>query len=280
MTTTLRPSGPEEHTADGARSRTYAVCDNARAVGTLRLSVDTRYGLRTGRIAELAVDPPERRRGRAAIALLAAEEVLQGWGCARVAATVPADAEGASVLAGALGYVERNRTLTKPLTHPVDDPAPAPGTLRPLAEQDFAAWRERDGRRQVAALTDRGVPADRAGTLLADELRALLPDGPATTGMLLRVLVHDGADVGTLWLSPSASPRPAADAWVWGVEVHDAYRRHGHGRTLMRAAERASHDAGASALGLNVHVDNAPARRLYESLGYRAAEHHLEKRLL
>ncbi|MGW7354924.1 GNAT family N-acetyltransferase [Streptomyces sp. NPDC054784] len=277
MTTTLRPSGPEEHTADGARSRTYAVCDNARAVGTLRLSVDTRYGLCTGRIAELAVDPPERRRGRAAIALLAAEEVLRGWGCARVAATVPADAEGASGLAAALGYVERNRTMTRHLT---DDPEPGPGTLRPLADADFAAWRERDGRRQVEALTDRGVPADRAVELLDAELRALLPDGPATPGMLLRVLVHDGADVGTLWLSPSASPRPGADAWVWGVEVHDAYRRRGHGRTLMRAAERAARDAGASALGLNVHADNAPARRLYESLGYRAAEHHLEKRLL
>lgn len=277
MTTTLRPSGPEERTADGTRSRAYAICDNARTVGTVQLATDVRYGPSAGRVAGLSVELPERRRGRATVAMLAAEEVLRGWGCDRIAICVPATAEGALDLATALGYTERNRMMIKPLTG--EPRLPAGSSTRPLTHADFAEWSERDGERQADVLLARGVPAAQVAARTARDQAALLPDGPRTAGMHMRALVHDGADVGILWLCLSGAPGAGADTWVYGVEVEESRRGRGHGRTLMLAAERACLGAGARSLGLNVYVANAPALRLYESLGYRTAEHHLSKHL-
>jgi ribosomal protein S18 acetylase RimI-like enzyme len=97
---------------------------------------------------------------------------------------------------------------------------------------------------------------------------------------VLRVLVHEGADVGTVWIDVERSPRTDADSYVYEVEVDEDRRGLGHGRTLMLIAERECLAAGAHVLGLNVYAHNTPALRLYSSLGYRTAELHLYKRLL
>lgn len=128
MTTTLRPDGPELRAADGGRSRAYTVCVNSRPVGGVELRVDPKLGPSVGRIEALAVQEPDRRRGRGAVAALAAEEVLRLWGCARVEASVPAEAEYALRLAVSLGYLERNRHMLKDLD---SRPAPAAAGQRP-----------------------------------------------------------------------------------------------------------------------------------------------------
>ncbi|MER7400105.1 GNAT family N-acetyltransferase, partial [Streptomyces sp. NPDC000151] len=58
MTTTLRPTGPEERQEGGVRARTYDVCVNSRPVGRLRLATDPRAALPTGRLADLWIDEP------------------------------------------------------------------------------------------------------------------------------------------------------------------------------------------------------------------------------
>lgn len=281
MTTTLRPSGPEERTRDG-RTRPYDICVNARPVGSVLLSTDERPGPRTGLIGRLAVDPADRRRGRGTVALLAAEEVLRGWGCVQSLIYVPAASAGGLALAHALGYRERNRGMVKQLAWPdgAAAPGPPPGsTVRTMTAADFAAWRERDGERQVELHTARGVPQRDAHELAVHAHRTMLPDGPGTPGMVMRVLTRDGTDVGTVWLRVDGAPRPGAEGWVYAVEVEEAVRGRGHGRALMLLAEREAHAAGLRLLGLNVYLDNAPALKLYESLGYRPLEHHLHKAL-
>ncbi|SCE33345.1 hypothetical protein GA0115246_114671, partial [Streptomyces sp. SolWspMP-sol7th] len=81
MTTTLRPTEPLQHDPGGARHRAYEIRVNSRPVGGLVLSARPEYGL--GSIVGLRVAEPDRGRGRAAVAVLAAEEVLRGWGCRR-----------------------------------------------------------------------------------------------------------------------------------------------------------------------------------------------------
>ncbi|GAA2437442.1 GNAT family N-acetyltransferase [Streptomyces macrosporus] len=276
MTTTLRPTGPERRAEDGARSRAYDIRVNGRPVGRVRLAADERFGPSVGRIEEIVVDEPDRRRGRATVAALAAEEVLRGWGCRRVEASVPADAGPALRLAAALGYAEHNRTMGKELSEP---PAlPAGSVVRPVEAAEYPAWLE--ARRAGAARfwTDLGLPPEEAGRRAGEAHAALLPRGPGTAGAVLRVLVHRDTDVGTLWLALSGPPASAAH--VFDVEVAPAHRGRGHGRTLMLAAERECLAAGRRTLGLNVCTDNVPALRLYESLGYRATVHHLHKPLL
>lgn len=290
MTTTLRPAGPEEHReAAGARgapsSRSYDICDNGRRVGAVEAGVHDRFGVRTGRIAGLAVDAADRRRGRATVAVLAAEEVLRGWGCRRVTAAVPAAAGPALRLAAALGYTEHSRHLLKELVPPgphgaAGGPAAADGgVLHPMTDDHYGDWLSRDRAQLASGMTAEGVPPGQAAEAAEHAQRALLPDGPATPGMGLYRLLHRHTDVGTLWLRLDGAPRPDADAWVYAVEVFERHRGHGHGRTLMRAAEKVCHAAGARTLGLNVHIGNSAARALYDALGYRPVEYLLGKPL-
>ncbi|GAA2394612.1 GNAT family N-acetyltransferase [Streptomyces glaucosporus] len=276
MTTTLRPTGPERRAEDGARSRSYDICVNGRPVGGVRLATDGRFGPSAGRIEELAVHGPDRRRGRGTVAALASEEVLRGWGCRRVEASVPADAVPALRLAAALGYTERNRNMAKELS---ELPAlPAGSELRPLGAAEYPQWLESRRAGYARAWEEQGVPPGEAGRRSEADHAELLPDGPGTAGTALRVLVHDGVDVGTLWVAHTG-PRWEG-GWVLDVEVAPEHRGRGHGRTLMLAAERECLAAGVRTLGLNVFTANTPALRLYESLGYRPTVHHLYKPLL
>jgi ribosomal protein S18 acetylase RimI-like enzyme len=279
VTTTLRPAEPERRGPDGARSRRYLVCVNSRPVGSVLLATDRRRGPSDGRIKWLGIDEPDRRRGRATVAALAAEEVLRSWGCRRVQAAIPAEETAALHLAAILGYTERNRSMAKEPAGPPPE-LPEGSSVRPMTAAEYEAWRPHVQRQEVGYWTDRGMAHDRAVAMVAAEHRERLPDGHATAGTALLVLSHGGADVGRLWLRPRDPAKPETGAWVSRVEVDEAHRGRGHGRTLMLAAERECHAAGVRTLGLNVRTDNAPAVRLYESLGYRVTAHHLAKPLL
>ena len=109
------------------------------------------------------------------------------------------------------------------------------------------------------------------------EFEQLLPDGLATPGQLL-FTAYDGDDaVGLLWLSLPAEARPAA--WVFDVWVEPAARDRGYGRAIMLAGERELVKHGVGELALNVFGDNARARHLYESLGYRVTAQQMSKSL-
>lgn len=128
MTTTLRPTEPLQREADGTRSRRYQVCVNSRPVGVIHLGTSPDFGDSVARILDLRIDEPDRRRGRGTVAALAAEEVVRGWSCTRIEASVPAEAEAALKVATALGYVVRHRHMEKPLGDtPPELPAGAGG---------------------------------------------------------------------------------------------------------------------------------------------------------
>ncbi|MGK5630479.1 GNAT family N-acetyltransferase [Streptomyces sp. URMC 123] len=301
MTTTLRPVGPERIASDGARARDFEVCVNGRAAGRIELGTDHRFGPAVGRVRALTVDEPDRRRGRGTVAALAGEEVLRGWGCERIEVSVPAAATAARGLFAALGYVERNRNLAKDVEgaangeratnvehaanaaeRPAGEPLalPAGSTVRPMREAEYGPWLENARRAYASTWAERGVPEEQARALSEADHAELLPDGLRTEGAVLRVLVHEGADVGSLWLSLAPPPGAMVDAYVFDVRVAPEHRGRGHGRTLMRVAEDVCRAAGAARLGLNVFADNTPALRLYESLGYEPVRHHLWKPLI
>lgn len=282
MTTTLRPSSAEQRFADGRRSRAYDIRVGDRTVGSLRLRTETEPGGQAavpapvGRVEGLTVDLAERRRGRGAVAVLTAEEVLRGWGCTRVWAAIPGTAQEALGLASALGYRETNCHLTKILR---DAPPLPPGSEgRPLVESEMADFIETTHELFVRSCVAQGLDEGFAETKSREAFAELLPEGAATTGAALRVLTHEGEPVGTLWLSLA---RPETEgAFVYGVRVDEEYRGRGHGRTLMLLAERASIAAGAPTLELNVFANNIAARTLYASLGYETKLLHFNKPLL
>lgn len=275
MTTTLRPTGPLQQSADGTLSRTYEVCVNSRPVGAVRVATAPGFGRAVGTISDLRVDDADRGRGRGTVAALAAEEVLRGWRCGLVRVSVPASAAVALRLATALGYAERGRTMTRDLPEGAVPAEPEAGTaVRPMRDEEYEPWWTAAEDAYVRVWGERGIAADVARAKARADRARLLPDGLASRGTRLYAAeAEDGTPVGHLWLGLG----PAA--YVWDVEVAEGRRGEGHGRVLMRHAERIAREAGADTISLHVFSDNTPALRLYESLGYRTTHVQFDKRL-
>lgn len=279
MTTTLRPTGPLQKTDDGMSSRTYEVCDNSRPVGAIELGMDSAFGTPAGVLSRLRIDEAQRRRGRGTIAALAAEEVLRGWGCGQVIASIPADAGGALPLLASLGYTERSRNMLKDLAR--EQPALPPGLVgRRMDETEYALWEEHsfDGFRQ--SWIDRGLPPDQASAKTESSRLENLPNGRATPGVSIDVLVHDGDVVGHVWVSTREIAPGVVGAFVYDVEVDESHRGKGYGRALMLHAERIAHGMETGVLGLHVFTGNTAAIGLYESLGYATTHRNVFKALL
>ncbi|MFF2652398.1 GNAT family N-acetyltransferase [Streptomyces sp. NPDC058045] len=274
MTTTLRPTEPLQRSADGQLSRHYQVCVNSRPVGAANLSTHPDFGPEVARLDGLRIAERERRRGRGTVAVLAAEEVARGWGCRRIEASIPAEAEPALRLAAALGYLERNRGMSKPL------PGPAPAlpegtTARPMTPAEFGPWQETERAEYAQDWISRGVSAETAHRKARQDHEQFLPHGLDTEDALISVLEHRGEPVGTLWLRLRRE-----DAFVLNVEVAASRRGEGHGRSLLRLAEAQTLAADRDRIGLNVFTANTPALRLYQSLGYHPTRHHYTKDLI
>lgn len=80
-----------------------------------------------------------------------------------------------------------------------------------------------------------------------------------------------GAGVGFVHLYPVYSSLRMRPAWI----LNDLFVEPGHrgqhiARRLMDSARAMAEETGASSITLETAPDNATARRLYESLGYRA----------
>ncbi|MFK0220467.1 GNAT family N-acetyltransferase [Streptomyces vinaceus] len=274
MTTTLRPSGPLQQSTGGARSRPYEIRVNSRRVGALVVASDTPFGPTVGEIRDLAVDEGDRRRGRATVGALAAEEVLRGWGCRRVRVSVPAASAGGLRMARALGYTEYSRNMAKDL--PAEPPELRAGVVgRPMTEAEYEVWLVGAIEGYAADWTSRGMSQEAArAKSVADHERAL-PHGLATEGATLSVLEADGVPVGRVWSAPHGE-----GSYVFDVAVAEEHRGRGYGRDLMLLAERTALAGGHRVLGLQVFAGNTPARRLYDSLGYRTTNVNYAKDLL
>ncbi|AXG76910.1 GNAT family N-acetyltransferase [Streptomyces paludis] len=279
MTTTLRPTGPLQQTRDGGTSRSYEICVNSRPVGAIGLATDAAFGHTAGILDGLRVDEPDRRRGRATVAVLAAEEVLRGWGCEQVMASVPPDATAALSLLDSLGYTERSRNMDK--EPPSAPPAlPAGVEARPMTGAEYDVWLAAAVDSFAQIWIDRGTEPAAARAKSELSHRQNLPEGLATPDTAFHVLLHEGSAVGHVWTGRREIRPGEWAAYVYDVEVAENRRGRGFGRALMLVAERVALESGSALLGLHVFADNTPAVRLYESLGYRTTSRNFAKRLL
>ena len=152
-------------------------------------------------------------------------------------------------------------------------------TLRPMTASEYDAWidlaLQAYAEERAAAV---GIPLDVSVTRARAQLAGLLPEGHATPGMSLLVIVDaDGNDVGYLWLG--ADPDRADTSFVWDIAIDAKFRGAGLGRAAMIAAEGIARRAGHTSMSLNVFGPNTVARGLYDSLGYRATSVQIVKSL-
>jgi ribosomal protein S18 acetylase RimI-like enzyme len=122
-------------------------------------------------------------------------------------------------------------------------------------------------------------PAD-ARTSTEQTISKVFPDGVATPGMLFFAGDVAGESVGWVWAALPEAPERPETAHIYSLYVHQAYRRRGFGRALMRAIEAELARRGVPRVALNVFGHNKEAIALYEGLGYEPASLTMSKPLI
>jgi mycothiol synthase len=141
-------------------------------------------------------------------------------------------------------------------------------TLADMSDADFA-------RRRAGLVADTAAAVARAEGRHEAEAEAQaersvaghLPQGPRTTGQLLRRAVVDGREVGWIWVSMPGTMVPSM-AWISDLTVDPEFRRRGYAAQIVTAAERELVERGIPRVGLNVFGGNDTAQRVYLRLGY------------
>jgi ribosomal protein S18 acetylase RimI-like enzyme len=86
------------------------------------------------------------------------------------------------------------------------------------------------------------------------------------------VVVFNGFPIGQVALHWDGKPAHPGVPDIQSLRVMDLFRGLGIGSKLIEACELEASRRTCGKIGLAVALDNAPARRLYERLGYRAHE--------
>ena len=149
--------------------------------------------------------------------------------------------------------------------------------LRVLTDEEFAAYRERSVPLYAEELARARDMDQRAALRHAEETFPADLAAVTETGQWIFRAVHDGVDVGWLWLGPP--PFGGSGLFVFDIEVDEEHRGEGLGRAIMLAAEQVVSESGYDRLGLNVFGWNHRAESLYRSLGYEVTSTQMRKLL-
>lgn len=149
--------------------------------------------------------------------------------------------------------------------------------IRLMEDAAIGRWLDRVRAAYVVDLVSSGIGEAEASRTATEQEAAAFPDGRPANGHVVFSVVVDDDEVGDLWIGPRA-PDDDDHWWVWDIENDEAWRGRGIGGAAMELAEREARNRGCVEIGLSVIADN-PARRMYESLGYREASIRMRKPL-
>jgi ribosomal protein S18 acetylase RimI-like enzyme len=143
-------------------------------------------------------------------------------------------------------------------------------TLDPMTETEYGAFVET----AVPEFAQQKVASgewteEEALELSREDHERLLPDGLKSPNQHL-FTVRDAASgeaVATLWLA-LRTKADRIEGYIYDINVREALRGRGYGRATMLAAIEEARELGAETVGLHVFGHNAPARALYQSLGF------------
>ena len=137
--------------------------------------------------------------------------------------------------------------------------------MREYAQDKVRAgvWSPEEAQRRAAADTD-----------------GLLAQGTNTEGHYLYLLRDRsaGEEVGVVWLAVQDTDA-GRSVWVYDIQIHEPFRRRGHGTEALRSVEKRAAELGAQKVELHVFGHNPGARVLYERSGFVTTSVVMSKRL-
>ncbi|WEZ84072.1 GNAT family N-acetyltransferase [Rhizobium sp. 32-5/1] len=159
----------------------------------------------------------------------------------------------------------------------MDDTA-ATLVLRPMGEAEFAtylAYFVPDYAAEIAG--NYGIPDGEAFARASREVAEDLPDGPRTVGEVLLCLVN-GQDmpVGYIWYRPDIAAR---SAFISDFHILAAHQGQGYGKRALDLLEARLASEGITEIRLRVASDNARAKHVYETSGFRITGINMSKRI-
>ena len=140
----------------------------------------------------------------------------------------------------------------------------------PMTEDELAAYRDGAVATYARSREEAGESPALARATSEASFAELLPDGRPGEGQHLFTVRTGGERADLLWVCE----RWPAQAFVYDVEIDEAFRGRGLGAAAMVHAARWTRERGLAWLGLNVFGPNVHARDLYERLGYAVEEEH------
>ena len=112
------------------------------------------------------------------------------------------------------------------------------------------------------------------------EMQRHLPQGLATPDHhLFEIVATEGCvTVGYLWFAVEER-HGLRGAFIYDVEVKEAFRRQGHARRALQDLEKIVAGLGLTSIGLHVFAQNAGAQALYRELGFAVTGLNMRKPL-
>ena len=112
------------------------------------------------------------------------------------------------------------------------------------------------------------------------DTNGLLAQGTDTEGHYLYLLREPsaGEEVGVVWLAVQ-DMGVGRSVWIYDIQIHEPFRRRGHGTEALRAVEKRAVELGAEKVELHVFGHNPGARALYERSGFVTTSVVMSKRL-
>ncbi len=150
-----------------------------------------------------------------------------------------------------------------------------------MPRERFLAYRENLVRDYAEDKVWAGVWSPEEASHRAEaDVEGLLTDGTDTEGHYLYLLRDRSTaeDVGVVWLAVRDSG-VGRSIWIYDIEVHEPFRRKGHGTQALRAVETRADELGAETVELHVFGHNPGARALYERSGFTPTSIVMSKRL-
>lgn len=154
--------------------------------------------------------------------------------------------------------------------------------LVPMTESQYQVFIKISTADQVQNQIKSGLMTpDGAAAAIATQQKRMLPEGLATPNHFFFAIetAADGEKVGDLWFT-TMKRGGKEQGFVMDIQVDPSYRRRGYGRSALRAIEDFARQRGLAEMGLSVFGHNAPARSLYQQLGYREIGITMSKDLL
>jgi ribosomal protein S18 acetylase RimI-like enzyme len=149
-------------------------------------------------------------------------------------------------------------------------------SLRPDEFVDFVAASKAGYAHDIAEYG--GFSQEFARQKAEADFATILPAGLETAGHGVFVVEADGERVGLLWVAErEVGARQVL--FIYDVEVDEAHRGRGYGRSAMLLAEEEARRRGLDRIELNVFGGNEVARGLYHSLGYSETSLQMAKEL-